>query len=211
MADKPGNQPQAHDGDAAAAAAGAAAVPAGLTPEELARILPTDKDKIAEWVLQQEQLLEALKLKSASIADVVVFRGYLQSINEPIVGKDANGNPVVTGQRHALSRLYFDLEFNEYIEFPREDLIQAIPLVNPSFPLSGVVVWLKGVSRVRYIRVVPARQVSDFLGGDIVRDNMRGNAVPDWSRLSNTGRAGAGAAADSMGCNSNAAPPVCPL
>src|SRR5215203_5931164 len=138
MADQSDNQPQANDGEAAAAAAGAA-VPAGLTPEELARILPTDKDKIAEWVLQQEQLLETLKLRSATIADVVVFRGYLQSINEPIVGKDANGNPIVTGQKHVLSRLYFDLEFNEYIEFPREDLIHTIPLVNRSFPLSGVV------------------------------------------------------------------------
>jgi hypothetical protein len=136
--------------------------------------------------------------------NAVPLWGYLVDSSQ-LPARDANGNKFTD------LRLYFDLEFTEYIEFdPKEHYVDTPVDVN-KMPLAGSIVWINRAARVRYVRIMGVQQVANFMSGDITEQfsSQAIGGAPDLPRRRR--RNSMGRPDDSFGgCGSNAVQPICP-
>ena len=138
------------------------------------------------------------------LPNAVALWGYLVDASK-LVERDANGNPL-TGMR-----LYFDLEFSEYIEVAASEILSHSAVDVNKLPLAGSVVWINRAARVRYVRTMGVQQVANFMSGDVTAQfSAQVEAgIPDMPRRRR--RNSFGRADDSFGgCGSNAVQPICP-
>lgn len=132
--------------------------------------------------------------------ELVVLQGYL--VDGLVNGET---NEVLT------YRIYLDLTGTEYIEVKTGDVQKWLPVATKLYPVSGMLIWIVASAKVRYVTSASIREVSDFLSGEVVdQDIPETTGVPNVlarrlrkrRRAANNGSYG--------GCNSNAAGPVCP-
>ncbi|MEO8286038.1 MAG: hypothetical protein ABI670_06345 [Chloroflexota bacterium] len=120
-----------------------------------------------EWI--QDKLLSDLEDGLGGTEhlpqDLVVFWGYAANAERP-----------------ECARLYLNIQFNEYIEFEKADMVFSKDMGQANEPLSGIVVWLKKNSPVKHVRVQTLDLQRGFLQGDIVGSNNGGGNGGSSSR-----------------------------
>lgn len=66
-------------------------------------------------------------------------------------------------------RLYLSLDFDEYIDLDKEDVIARVDLFSASQVLAGSLVWVNSSAPVARVHVETAQEEADFLKGAIAR------------------------------------------
>jgi hypothetical protein len=88
---------------------------------------------------------------------------------------DPGGRPDLTAAvgflgrsaRQGYWRLYFALDFSDYLEFAEGDVVHVEPLGPQDFPLAGSAVWFRGTATLERTLGGSRRAQADFLKGDL--------------------------------------------
>jgi hypothetical protein len=66
-------------------------------------------------------------------------------------------------------RLYFNLNFDEYVDVPRESILHSANAPEDVLPFGGTYLWVKKDEHITYVRVESTKQQAKFLQGTISR------------------------------------------
>ena len=64
-------------------------------------------------------------------------------------------------------RLYMNLNFDEYVQVPRESILHAANAPESVLPFGGTYLWIKKDDHITYVRVDSTKQQAKFLEGSI--------------------------------------------
>lgn len=113
---------------------------------------PFDTVQLTDLIEETELALRNAMLEKGTLPqDLVVFQGFLGEAHDPL-------NP---NNR----RLYFNLQFNEYIEFRSQDVVvyHSVKLA----PLASMLIWLPRTAQIKHVRMQTLDLQRSFLQGNM--------------------------------------------
>jgi hypothetical protein len=115
------------------------------------------KDKVAgskdESPLDEHPIVGAIVGKDPlRVPDITSFIGY--------VGKSSSEDHI---------RLYSDLEFRNYLEIKRDDILHSEKLSDKVLEFGGTQLWIKADAEILHIEINQVKQQAKFLSGQITQ------------------------------------------
>jgi len=104
--------------------------------------------------LKEHDLVRKLS-KNGKLQPYIRINGY--------IGKTDNND---------LVRLYLNLNFDEFMEVKRSDVLHAETLTRDDIEMGGTCIWIKKDAEVEYVKTQSTKQQAQFLEGEIVEKQL---------------------------------------
>jgi hypothetical protein len=81
-----------------------------------------------------------------------------------------------SGSRDVI-RLYLNLNFDEYVDIPRESILHASSVSEDVIEGGGTMLWIKKEQKITHVRVESTTTEAEFLKGSIAEDYLRPSEI----------------------------------
>ena len=133
----------------------------------VARMAKTgSEDSSKEKDALKEHEIASKIVKESGYGNATLLVGY--------IGKTDKDNSV---------RLYFNLNFDEFVDIPRDSILHAANASEDVLPFGGTYLWVKKDEHITHIRIESTKQQAKFLQGSISKGLVGPSPAPPSSMI----------------------------